>query len=183
MKQRILAVDDEVHMLKLLERIVIEKTPYQIRVTNNALEAMEMLASERFDLVITDLVMPAMDGMDLLRKIKDRGQGEEVIMITAFGSMETCGEAHSLGVFDYINKPFKKERLIHSVDRAMRAQRMKKECERSAKMYRIEPFSEAEQAFRKEYIKRLSERYGGDISAMAENSGLDAGLIKKALTE
>jgi len=83
MKQRILAVDDELHMLKLLERIIGEKTAYQIQTTNNALEVPPLLTRESFDIIITDLKMPGMDGIDLLKHIKEKNIDSEVIIITA----------------------------------------------------------------------------------------------------
>ena len=81
MKQRILAIDDEIHMLKLLERIITEKTPYQIQTTNNALELPGILQHDEFDVIITDLKMPGMDGLDVLRLVKQQGRREEVIII------------------------------------------------------------------------------------------------------
>ena len=89
MKQTILAVDDEPHMLKLMERIVTEKTPYQITTTSNSLEVPEILEKSEFDLIIMDLKMPGMDGLDLLRLVKEKERFEEVVIITAFGSLET----------------------------------------------------------------------------------------------
>jgi two-component system response regulator PilR (NtrC family) len=102
MTQRILAVDDELHMLTLLERIITEKTPYQIVTTNNALEVPALLEKSQFDLIITDLKMPGLDGMDILRLVREQGRPEEVIIITAFGSLESAIEALSRKVFDYI---------------------------------------------------------------------------------
>ena len=88
MKQHILAIDDELDMLKLLERIITEKTPYRITTTNNSLEVEQLLEQTQFDLIITDLKMPGLDGMDVLRLVKEKKRYEEVIILTAFGSME-----------------------------------------------------------------------------------------------
>ncbi len=109
MKGRILAVDDELHMLKLLERMFAERTQNQITTTNNSLEVVGILEQERFDIIITDLRMPGMDGMEILRWMADNDRDEQVIIISAFGSVESAREAVSLGAFDYINKPFKQE--------------------------------------------------------------------------
>ncbi|MEW6443505.1 MAG: response regulator [bacterium] len=178
MKQRILAVDDEPHMLRLIERIITEKTPYAIVTTSNSLEIPKLLDESVFDLIIADLKMPGMDGLDILRWIKDKQRPEELIMITAFGSLETAIEALSLGVFDYITKPFKKEQMIFTIDRAMRWQVLKKESIRLAGLLDREPFAEARRAFEKEYVRRLAERCGGDRETMARRSGLSEESIQ-----
>jgi len=172
MKQTILSVDDEPHMLKLLERIITEKTPYNITTTSNSLEVPELLKQNTYDLILTDLKMPGLDGMDILRMIKEENRFEEMIMITAFGSLETAIEALSLGVFDYITKPFKKEQIIFTINRGMRWQKMKREAAKMEKIFHLEPYKEAEKAFEQEYVRRLSERWGGDENTMAQHSGL-----------
>jgi DNA-binding NtrC family response regulator len=181
--QRILAVDDEVHMLRLLERIIGERTPYPIVTTNSPLEVPRLLEEQRFDLVLTDLKMPGMDGLDILRAVKERGRGEEVIIITAFGSLETAIEALSNDVFDYITKPFKKEQILFTVHKAMRWQRLRREAEATAALFAREPYPVAEQAFRAEYLCRLAERCGDDPSAVAARSGLAleqvAGILRR----
>ena len=172
MIQRILAVDDEPHMLKLMERIITEKTPYQITTTSTSLEVPEILEKSQFDLIIMDLKMPGMDGLDLLRLVKEKGRFEEVVIITAFGSLETAIEALSLGVFDYITKPFKKEQIIYTIHRAMRWQKMKREAARIEGIFQQEPYEQAEQAFRREYVRRLATRCEGDDQALSTRSGI-----------
>ncbi len=183
MKQCILAVDDEVHMLKLLERIIGDKTPYEITTTNNSLEIPNILDQNTFDLIISDLKMPGMDGMDLLRMLKEKKRPEEVIIITAFGSLETAIEALSMGAFDYITKPFKKEQIIFTVDRVMRWQRLKKEAVKSAEIFNKEPFEEACKAFEREYVILMAKRTGEDEQALAQRSGLSPEVIAPALKE
>ena len=70
MKQSVLVIDDEISMLKLLERIITEKTPYQVETTNNSLEVPKILEKKQYDIIITDLKMPGIDGMDILRLVK-----------------------------------------------------------------------------------------------------------------
>jgi DNA-binding NtrC family response regulator len=179
--QRILAVDDELHMLRLLERIISEKTPYSIITTNNPLEVPALLERESFDLILTDLKMPGMDGLDILRRVKEQGRREEIVIITAFGSLETAIEALSNDVFDYITKPFKKEQILFTVNKAMRWQRLKEEVESLATLFEREPYLEAERAFQAEYLRRLGERCGDDPGKMAERSGLPAAVVAESL--
>ncbi len=168
----ILAVDNEIHMLKLLERIIVERTPHRITSTDNALEAPHLLERERFDLIITDLRMPGLDGMDLLKMIISRGQGEEVVLISAFGTPETEADAYESGAFDFIVKPFSKKRIISVVNQVMRIQSERRRLQRLEEILEIEPFSEAGAAFRGEYLNKLRARCEGNAETMAALSGL-----------
>ena len=181
MRYNILALDDEPHMLILLERIIREKTQYTIMTTNNSLELPLLLEHNTFDVVIADLKMPGMDGMDILRMVKENKREEEVIIITAFGSLETPVEALSLGVFDYITKPFKKEQILFTVDRAIKWQTMKRTVQEISGLFELEPYEKAFAAFEKAYIIRLSERYNGDMKVIAEKSGLSPDRLRSAL--
>jgi DNA-binding NtrC family response regulator len=121
---RILAVDDELDMLALLKMIIEGYSDHQVTVTNNPVEAAEMGAKEAFDLILTDLKMPGMDGMELLTLIKGRDEDAIVLVITAYGSLESAEEAMSKGAFDYITKPFRKEQILLAIDKAMRWREM-----------------------------------------------------------
>ena len=177
MTQRILAVDDEPHMLRLMERIITEKTPYRITTTSNSLEVPEILEKNEFDLIIMDLKMPGMDGLDLLRFVKEKERFEEVVIITAFGSLETAIEALSLGVFDYITKPFKKEQILFTINRVMRWQQMKRESAEIQQLFSLEPWEEAKKAFERMYACRLLAKCEGDETKATERSGLPPGRI------
>nr|CAJ31193.1 Response regulator [uncultured sulfate-reducing bacterium] len=172
MTQTILAVDDEPHILKLLEHLIDESTPYVISTTHNSLEVPELLNQTSYDLILTDLRMPGLNGMDILRTVKEQERFEEVIIITAFGSLDNALAALSLGVFDYITKPFKREQIVSSIDRAMRWQAIKRDGHRMKKILNIEPFERAKGAFEREYIRRLSRRYQNDEDTMVTRSGL-----------
>jgi DNA-binding NtrC family response regulator len=180
LKQSILAVDDEPHMLRLLERIITEKTKYRIKTVNNSLEVPDILKQDDFDLIITDLKMPGMDGIDILKHVREHDRNEEVIIMTAFGSLESAIEALQQGVFDYITKPFKKEQIIYTVDRALRWQAIRKEASRLRRIFDAEPFDAARQAFEKEYVERLAKRHENDKAVMVERSGLTEEFIDKA---
>lgn len=181
-KQRsILAVDDEIHMLKLLERIIAEKTSYRIVTTSNALEVPGLLDQDKFDLIISDLKMPGLNGINMMKMLTERGRGEQLIIITAFGSIESSGEAFELGVFDYITKPFRKEQIITAVDRAMRFQSVKREADCFARLINSEPFSSALDMFKAEYVRKLRLRCGADEEQMMERSGISTDEIKSFL--
>lgn len=183
MEQRILAVDDEPHMLQLLERIIKEKTVYHVTTTSNSLMVPTLLKDARYDLIISDLKMPGLDGLDLLRLIRENHRPEELIIITAFGSLETAVEALSRGAFDYITKPFRKEQLLFTIDRAMRWQTLKQESQRMRQVFLMEPYERAAGEFFREYVRDLTQRTGGDLREAAARSGLSREVIAEALRE
>jgi DNA-binding NtrC family response regulator len=121
---RILAVDDELDMLALLKMIIEGYSDHTVTTTNNPLEAVELMEKESFDLVLTDLKMPGMDGMEVLARAKKLDEDALVMVITAFGSLESAEEAMAQGAFDYITKPFRKEQILLSIDKAMRWREM-----------------------------------------------------------
>jgi DNA-binding NtrC family response regulator len=167
-------------MLLLLERIIGEKTPYAVVTTNNPLEVPGLLQRERFDLIITDLKMPGLDGLEILRGVRAEDRFEQVIIITAFGSLDSAIEAMSQGVFDYITKPFKKEQIIFTIDRAMRWQQVKREVLRLEAVFALEPYGAAEDMFRREYARRMVTRCGGDLAAAARRAGLELDAVRQA---
>ena len=120
----ILAVDDEPDMLTLIKMIIEGYSDHQVSTTNNPMEVAELLTKERFDLIITDLKMPGMDGMELLELAKKYDKDALILMVTAFGSLESAEEAVAKGAFDYISKPFRKEQLLLAIGKAMRWREM-----------------------------------------------------------
>lgn len=127
MRGNILIVDDKRDMLILLERIISEQTNHHVVTESNPLDALERFAKEPFDLVITDLKMPKMDGIKLLVEIKKIDPHASVVIMTAYATIETAVEATQKGAFDYIMKPFQKERILLTIDKVMQWRCMVKE--------------------------------------------------------
>jgi len=123
MTGKILIVDDEKDMLILLTRIITEKTDYDVVTTHNSLNAIEILESQQINLIITDLKMPKMDGIALLEQAKKIQPTAVVVVMTAYATIETAVEATRKGAFDYIAKPFRKERILLTINNAMKLQR------------------------------------------------------------
>jgi DNA-binding NtrC family response regulator len=124
MSFKILVVDDEKDMLTLLSRYITEETDYQVKTENDPLNALEMFEKEPFDLVIMDLKMPGMGGLDLLRRIKKTRPDTSAIIMTAYATIETAVEAIQEGAYDYITKPFRRERILLTIDKALQWRRM-----------------------------------------------------------
>jgi DNA-binding NtrC family response regulator len=127
MTQRILVIDDEVDMLMLLRMIIEDNTDYEVETTNSPSESIKLLKEKPFDLIITDLKMPGMDGMELFDEFKEIAPEIPVIIITAYGSIETADEAMKKGVAEFIAKPFRKESILFTVNRVLELVRVKKE--------------------------------------------------------
>jgi|UniRef100_A0A7C5AKL3 DNA-binding NtrC family response regulator len=127
MAERILVVDDEPNMLRLLKTILTDKTGYLVDTTNNPLEVSKMLQEAPYDLVVTDLKMPIVDGMDLIDIIKKIDPHIPIIIITAYGTLETAEEAIQKGAYDFITKPFRKESILITIRRALEWRRMQGE--------------------------------------------------------
>ena len=127
MPDRILVVDDEPNMLRLLKTILMDKTGYEVTTTNNPLEVSKMLQEDHFDLVVTDLKMPLVDGIDLIGIVKNIDATMPIIVITAYGTIETAEEAIQKGAYDFITKPFRKETILITIKRALEWKRMQGE--------------------------------------------------------
>ncbi len=127
MAEQILVVDDEPNMLRLLRTILMDKTGYEVMTTNNPLEVSKLLQEKPFDVVVTDLKMPLVDGMDLIDIIKKIDDKLPIIIITAYGTLETAEEAVQKGAYDFITKPFRKETILITIRRALEWKRMQKE--------------------------------------------------------
>jgi two-component system response regulator PilR (NtrC family) len=120
---RVLVVDDEKSMRDLLA-INLEKQGYEVAVADDGEAAVEALRRDTYDAVITDLRMPRVDGLGVLRAAKERSAETAVIVITAVGSTETAVEAMKLGAYDYITKPFKLDEINLVVHRALERKRL-----------------------------------------------------------
>jgi DNA-binding NtrC family response regulator len=127
MPEQILVVDDEPNMLRLLRTILMDKTGYEVTTTNNPLEVSKLLQEKPFDLVVSDLKMPLVDGMDLIDIIKKIDAKLPIIIITAYGTLETAEEAVQKGAYDFITKPFRKETILITIRRALEWKKMQKE--------------------------------------------------------
>ena len=124
--ERLLIIDDEKSILDLLTA-VFKKEGYSVKTAFSAPRALDLLERESFDLVITDIKMPGMSGMDVLARVKERTPDMPVILITAFGSIAQAVEALKAGALDYIVKPFDIEELKIIVARGIEKQRLKEE--------------------------------------------------------
>jgi len=123
---RILIVEDEKSMREVL-KILLEGERYEVVSAPDGLEGLSYLTNDIFDLVITDIKMPKVDGFELLKKAKEISPDTIVIMITAFGTTEAAIEEMKFGAYDYINKPFKIDEIRLIVEKALEKKRLSEE--------------------------------------------------------
>jgi DNA-binding NtrC family response regulator len=130
MKDRILIVDDEPDMLQLLKRSLQPELACDIQTAPSGEAALRVLAAQRFDLVLADIKMPGMDGLELLDLIKRQFPDRTVMMMTAYGHIEMAVEAMKRGAYDFITKPFEHDALVLRLEKALERSRLLRENQR-----------------------------------------------------
>ncbi|MGZ5278839.1 MAG: sigma-54-dependent transcriptional regulator [Pseudobdellovibrionaceae bacterium] len=126
MKPRILVVDDEESIREFLE-IMLKKEGYEVTCAEDGAKARDILAKKSFDLVISDLQMPNMTGIELLKFVKENYPDLVFMLITAFGTTESAVEAMKMGAYDYLTKPFKIDEVRLNIHNALRAKNLEVE--------------------------------------------------------
>lgn len=124
----ILVIDDKDAMRKMLAQTLAEEG-YSVDTAANGPEGIEKAKEKPFDLVLTDMKMPEMDGLEVLSQLKDINSETAVIVMTAYGTIETAVSAMKKGAFDFLTKPFESDHLLVLVDKAIQNQRIVAENE------------------------------------------------------
>lgn len=116
---KLLIVDDDPTVLSVMKKLAIGAgyTTFSVQSGEDALRTLE--TGEKIDVLITDVCMPGMDGMELLRKVKAGYPDVEVIMVTGFGTLETAVQTLRHGAVDYLKKPFKVDEFLGAIERAV----------------------------------------------------------------
>src|SRR5580698_5205865 len=162
MKPRILVVDDEESIREFLD-IMLRKEGYEVTSAEDGQKAIETLKKKTFDLVISDLQMPNVTGIELLKHVRETQPDLLFMMITAFGTTETAVEAMKLGAYDYITKPFKIDEVRINIANALRSRNLevenrtlKKELNKEYSFQNLVGNSEAQHRIY-EMIRRVSQ--------------------------
>jgi two-component system, NtrC family, response regulator AtoC len=121
----VLVLDDERNIVTVLKAI-LEKRDFQVDAFTDPREALDALRSRRFDAAVTDLYMPDIDGMAFLEEVKRLYPGLPVVMITAFGTVDSAVDAIKKGAFDYVTKPFEQSEIVSVVQKAVNTGRLKR---------------------------------------------------------
>jgi len=125
LKKKILIIDDEEIFVKPLVK-AMKSEGFEVASAEDASEGFNKLSEDEYDMVLTDLKMPGIDGIDLTTKIKSEYPDISVIIMTAYGSIETAVNAMRAGAEDYILKPFSKEEILLLINRALEYQEIKR---------------------------------------------------------
>ena len=123
---RILLIDDDVNLCKVLA-YQLSKHEYQVTTARNGEEGLSLFFKNEFDIVITDIQMPDISGIDVLKKIRSKNEKIIIVIITAHGSVENAIEACRLGANDYLTKPFGQEQLLFIIEKAIQVQKIQDE--------------------------------------------------------
>jgi DNA-binding NtrC family response regulator len=129
---KVLVVDDDLEMCRLISD-VLSGEAFSVFITGDSLEASKTLKKEDFDVIITDLRMKGLKGLDLLEEARQVVPLTPVIIITAFGTIESAIKAMKMGAYDYITKPFQMDELVITVKKALENRLLKKEVMRLKK--------------------------------------------------
>ncbi|HBA60281.1 MAG TPA: hypothetical protein DCZ92_05605 [Elusimicrobia bacterium] len=124
--EKILVIDDEAGMCSLINTVLSDEG-YTVTATQKPQEGLALLKKDAFDLVITDLRMPKMDGMEILQAVKSVSPAMPVILITAYSTVDSAVQAMKLGASDYVAKPFKNAELCSAVDNVLEKSRLRAE--------------------------------------------------------
>ena len=120
MNRNILVVDDEEIQANIIADI-LDKEAYKVKKAYSAEEALKVLSKGNFSVLLVDLKMPGIGGIGLLKAVKEKGLLSNLIIMTAYGTIDTAVEAMKEGAFDYIRKPFSKDELLLNIDKAVKS--------------------------------------------------------------
>jgi DNA-binding NtrC family response regulator len=129
MRGRVLVVDDDASMCELLEA-GLQRRDFEVVSSTSAVRAYQLLSAQDFDVVVTDLNMAGMNGIELCARIASDGSDVPVVVITAFGSLETAVAAIRAGAYDFITKPLEIDALELTLDRAVQHRKLRQEVSR-----------------------------------------------------
>lgn len=175
-KPRVLVVDDERSIRDILSEF-LDLEGFFVRTAEDGRKAVAELTVSSFDVVISDLKMPNMGGLELLKEVARAHPNTETIMMTGFGTVETAIHAMKLGAYDYVLKPFKVSEILHVVRRALEKQRLEAENLRLREAVSLYKVSEAISASLSmdEVVKTLTESSLAELRACASIVWLDDG--------
>jgi two-component system response regulator AtoC len=128
-QKRLLVIDDEKNMRHMLSK-VLGKTGYLVETASNGHEGLKMIQKHDFDFVLCDIKMPNMSGMDFLKAARDKIRTATIIMMSAYGTIDTAIEAMKLGAYDYISKPFKSDEVYLTLKKAEERESLRQENRR-----------------------------------------------------
>ena len=183
-KKRVLIIDDEENMRYMLQ-LTLESEGYEVEAASNGMEGIKKVHSSHFDFVICDIKMPKVSGLDVLASVIESSPNIPVIMISAFGTIDTAIQAMKQGAYDYVMKPFKQDEILLTLKKAEERERLRLENQflrqEVERKYRFENIigksSQMQEIFRK--IEKITN-YKSTVLVTGE-SGTGKELVAKAI--
>lgn len=105
-KYSIIIIDDETEILNLLNRFLTRNPNFSVTTYSNPITALSAMDSSKYDLVLLDIMMPQMNGLEVLEKIKEKNKDQKVVMMTAYSTLDKVLKSHKEGATNYVMKPF-----------------------------------------------------------------------------
>jgi DNA-binding NtrC family response regulator len=167
-KSTILLIDDDDSLRRVMEYSLTE-AGYRVRAAASGEEGMRLFEKEACDAVVTDITMPGMSGMEVLANVRERNDRIPVIIITAYGTIESAVEAMKQGAFDYITKPFNRDELRITLDKALRMRRLEQE--------NVELRSAVNDRYRFESIVGTGEKISAILDMAGRVAASDANVL------
>ncbi len=167
-KATILLIDDDDSLRRVMEFSLTE-AGHKVETASSGEEGLRLFEKSSFDAVITDITMPGMNGMEVLARVRARDDALPVIMITAYGTIENAVQAMKEGAFDYITKPFNRDELRLTLEKALRLRRLEKE--------NVELRAEVTDRYRFESIVGSSDKIKGVLDLAGRVAGSDATVL------
>lgn len=171
----LLVVDDDPYVLESLSSLLAE-FGYAVSTCKNGREALEKIKEQRFDVVLTDIKMPDVTGIELLRRIRNIDTQLPVILLTAFAELDVAVDAIKRGAFDFITKPYDPEYLVHAVDKAVKYTKlMEMEKNYKVKLEETVRTRTQELADALQMVKNIAREVTTRLTAVAEYRDVDTG--------
>jgi two-component system response regulator AtoC len=184
LSRRVLVIDDEENLRHYLQ-IVLGEAGYHVETARDGLEALDKMQHHAWDIILCDIRMPNIDGMTFLKEVKTRGLEGTIIMMSAYGTVNTAVEAMKIGAYDYVSKPFNADEIILTIKKAEERERLREENlrlkEEARRDYSPGSIVIQSAAMRKifELIKKVA-RYKSSVLITGE-SGTGKELVARAI--
>jgi DNA-binding NtrC family response regulator len=194
---RLLVVEDKTTMRELLERILSRQ--HQVETAGDGARALALIAAQAYDVVLTDIRMPGADGFAVVKAAKAKDPGTEVIMMTAFASVESAVEAMRHGAYDYLQKPFDPDDVVLVVSRALDRRRRPVAAGAvpasptpgaqatsdlqggpPSQSYR-DAVNQARDSVSRDYLSSLLRAFDGNVTRAAHHAGLERESLHRLL--